>query len=193
MNLSHDQAVENLKEIEKTSRRSAQALGYANASPGFILWGVIWMAGYAGSDIILRDVADKHWINWLWFSLTVIGVTGSHLIGRGQHQGRNDQAARGVGLRWGASFAVLWVFTVATFLVLQPATPMATGAFVPLLVAAVYAIFGVWKGLRFLYAGIAVAALTLGGYFFLPEHFLLWMAVVGGGSLVLVGLWLRKV
>ena len=52
---------------------------------------------------------------------------------------------------------------------------------------------GIWRGLRFRYAGIAVGALTLGGWFWLPEYFLLWMAAVGGGSLILVGLWLRKV
>ena len=64
---------------------------------------------------------------------------------------------------------------------------------VPMVVATIYAVFGIWKGLRFLFAGIAVAALTLIGFFFLPQYFLLWMAAVGGGSLMLVGVWLRKV
>ena len=84
-------------------------------------------------------------------------------------------------------------FLLATFLVMRPANPMVSGAFVPLIVATVYAIFGIWKGLRFLFAGIAVAALTLIGFFLLPQWFLIWMAAVGGGSLILVGLWLRTV
>ena len=67
------------------------------------------------------------------------------------------------------------------------------GAIAPLVVAMFYALLGVWKGVRFLVAGAALAALTLGGMFWLPQYFLLWMAAVGGGSLVLVGLWLRKV
>ena len=71
-----------------------------------------------------------------------------------------------MGLRWGASFLALWVFLLATFLVMRPANPMVSGAFVPLIVATVYAIFGIWKGLRFLFAGIAVAALTLIGVLF---------------------------
>ena len=50
MTLSSDQAAESLKEIDRTGRRSAQAYGYANASPFFVIWGVIWMFGYTGSD-----------------------------------------------------------------------------------------------------------------------------------------------
>jgi hypothetical protein len=42
-------------------------------------------------------------------------------------------------------------------------------------------------------AGVVVAALTLIGFFGLPQYFLLWMAVVGGGALILGGFWLRSV
>jgi hypothetical protein len=34
--------------------------------------------------------------------------------------------------------------------------------------------------------------LTIVGFFVLPAIFMLWMAVVGGGALVLGGLWLRR-
>lgn len=190
MQLSPGQAADSLKEIERTERRSAQAHIYANASPGFILWGLIWMIGYAGSDV-LGTHDDWHKINWLWCGLTLIGVTASMVIGRRQHRGQPRNPT--LGIRWGATFCTLWLFVVATFIVLRPVDRAAAGAFIPLIVAAAYAIFGIWSGLRFLYAGIAVAALTLGGYLWLPEHFLLWMAVVGGGSLILVGLWLRQV
>ena len=33
--------------------------------------------------------------------------------------------------------------------------------------------------------------LTVGGYFWLAPYFMLWMAGVGGGALILGGLWLR--
>ena len=38
---------------------------------------------------------------------------------------------------------------------------------------------------------VAIAVLTLVGFFWLPQLFLLWMAVVGGGALIFAGLWLR--
>ena len=190
------EALQSLQQIERTESRSAQAHEYANSAPGFMLWGVIWMVGYAGSDLIPRLTGNPQSINGLWTGLTIIGIAGSTIIGRRQHRAQDPEgyrAGRAMGLRWGATFAALWLFMITTFLVMRPANPMVSGAFVPLVVATVYAVFGIWKGLRFLFAGIAVAALTLIGFFYLPQYFLLWMAAVGGGSLVLVGMWLRKV
>jgi hypothetical protein len=60
-------------------------------------------------------------------------------------------------------------------------------------VGAIYASIGLWLGTRFVLTGLGVIALTLGGYFLLREHFLMWMALVGGGGLILAGFWLRKV
>ena len=72
MNLSPGQAAESLKEIERTQRRSAEAQGYAHSSPQFILWGLIWMAGYAGTSL-LPNYGFVHGISWLWLGLIVIG------------------------------------------------------------------------------------------------------------------------
>jgi hypothetical protein len=175
MDLSPGQAAESLKEIERTHRRSAEALEYANASPGFILWGLLWMAGYSGS-YLLPNYGFIRGINWLWFTLVAIGMAGSSMIGRRQYKAqRPGQAAAGraMGTRWIASLVAMWVFTAATFMVLRPASTVSTGAFIPLLVALAYAIFGIWRGRRFVYAGMAVAALTLGGWFYLHAYFLL--------------------
>jgi hypothetical protein len=195
MSLSPGQAAESLKEIEKTARRSAEAHEYAFSSPGFILWGLIWAAGYTGT-YLLPNYGFVHGISWLWFGLIVVGIVGSSVLGRRRYRDLTPEAAargKAIGLRWGMTMLVFYVFLFAVFAVLRPRNPAVSGAFIPLLIAAIYAVYGIWRGLRFLYAGIAVAVLTLGGWFWLPQYFLLWMAMVGGGSLILVGLWLRKV
>lgn len=194
MDISPGQAAQSLEEIEKTGRRSAELQEYAHASPQFILWGLVWMAGYAGSAL-LPNYGFSHGINWLWFALVVIGAAGSTILGRRRYHHLTPEAvakSRAVAFRWGMTVFVFYLFLAASFAVMRPANPAASGAFVPLLVAAIYAVMGIWRGLRFLYIGIAVAVLTLGGWFYLPHYFLLWMTAVGGGSLVLVGLWLRK-
>ncbi len=187
MSLSPDQAADSLKEIEKTSLRSASAYSYANSSPYFLLWGVIWMIGYAGSDL-MPQIAG-----YLWMGLTVLGFGLSMVIGCATRPAGDPVAGRQRGWRFFASFLAIYLFVVASFTILMPISTNAQAAFVPLVVALFYSLAGIWKGVRFLVAGIAVAALTLGGFFLLHEHFLLWMAGVGGGALVLAGLWLRKV
>ena len=86
-------------------------------------------------------------------------------------------------LRWGFLGMVLTAlaFIAATLAVMAPVTSRQVGAFIPLVVAASYAVVGLWLGLRFIVAGAVIAGLTLGGFFLLPPaDFALWMAGVGG-------------
>jgi hypothetical protein len=195
MSLSPNEAAQTLGEIARTEKRSAEAHEYANASPQCILWGLIWMVGYTGSHLLPNYGFQGH-INWLWFALCTLGAIGSAVIGRRQarHLDPAQRAAeRAKGFRIGMSAFAAWWFVAALFMVMRPVHPVAVGAIVPLIVALAYSIFGIWRGPRFLYIGVTLAALTLGGFLYLREFFLLWMAFVGGGSLILVGLWLKKV
>jgi hypothetical protein len=189
MSLTPDQAADSLKEIERTRSRSASVRGYANSSPFLLMWGGIWVVGYSVSDLA------PHYASPLWLGLTVLGFAGSLAIGRFRaaqgdpHPGLGRKA----GLRFVAMFVTLFFFILATYAIFGRVSPAQQAAFVPLIVAQAYTVLGIWKGVRFLVTGIAIAALTLGGFFFLHQHFLLWMAFVGGGSMILAGLWLRKV
>ena len=60
------------------------------------------------------------------------------------------------------------------------------------MVATAYVLGGLWLGLRLAVAGIVLGLLTLLGYFLLRDYFLLWMAVVGSGALLIAGLWLKR-
>ena len=189
MSLTPDQAADSLREIERTRRRSASARGYANSSPFLVMWGVIWMIGYTISDFAPRYSGS------VWLALIVAGFLGSLAIGRARarqgnpHPGINKYA----GMRFLGTFVAIGLFITATYAIFGRANPAQQAAFVPLILALAYSLLGIWKGSRFLVTGVAIAALTLGGFFFLSAHFLLWMAVVGGGALVLAGLWLRTV
>jgi hypothetical protein len=76
---------------------------------------------------------------------------------------------------------------------MHPWDPRQVAAFVPLVVAAAYAVLGMSLGPRFVFIGLALGLLTLIGFFALSSIFMLWMAAVGGSALVLGGLWLRRV
>ena len=55
-----------------------------------------------------------------------------------------------------------------------------------------YIIMGLWLDRFFLVLGTLVTLATLAGYYFITDYFFLWMAVVGGGSLVAGGVFIRK-
>jgi hypothetical protein len=181
MSITPTEAADALRDIEDAGRRSGRAFGYRLAGPNFMLWGLVWIIGYAGNDLVPSRAG------LIWLGATLSGAIASAFLGRTGPQGRT----RG-GWRIVALVAIVALFITATMTVMWPVAPKQQAAFVPLLAAACYAGVGLWAGLRWVIAGAMIAVLTLGGFFLIHAHFNLWMAAVGGGGLVLAGLWMRS-
>ncbi len=183
--LSPEDARQALDTIATTAQRSTTLYGYQRASPYFFLWGVVWVLGYGLSDLWPAQAG------WLWMALDAVGMGMSIRIARA------DRARRGAGtaMAWriaGLGFS-LCVFFAATFVVMAPLSGKQISTFITLTVALAYVLVGLWAGLRWTVAGVAVAALALFAYFYVPVYFNTWMGLVGGGVLVLTGYWLRRV
>jgi hypothetical protein len=183
MSLTPDQAVEALRDVERARSRSIAFFSYRVSSPQVIMWGIFWFIGYGASDLMPTKGGP------IWGAIGVAWFILSFLFSRRSTQ---KAAAGNKGQAW--RFLVIYLtFTVFIFSTVAIMRPRGAemGAFVPMLVAAMYTILGLWTGWRYSAIGVGIAVLTMGGYFFLPAHFLLWMAFVGGGALTLTGLWLR--
>jgi hypothetical protein len=136
----------------------------------------------------------------IWIAIVPVGMIAGFLIERRaalRHDAQADPSRRRAVARlrrlFNGTALIAFAFITATCVVMSPVTPRQVGAFIPLVVAASYAVLGLWIGARFIAVGAALAALTLGGFLLLPAHFELWMAAVGGGALLVGGLWLRRV
>jgi hypothetical protein len=196
MSLSPDQATSVLRDMAAVESHSQRAYDYREASPHLIVWGVLWAVG-CGSTAVM-----PHHVKAIWIAITAIGTAASFLMGlRAGRDARADDLAdpmrrrAAARRRWRfAAIALIWfAFIAAAFAVMWPVSPRQVGAFIPLVVAASYAILGLWCGLRFAVIGAVLAVLTLGGFFLLPPQFAVWMTAAGGGALVLGGIWLRQV
>jgi hypothetical protein len=182
MPVSSSEAEQALQQIDATGEASARVYGYHAAAPHLILWGIVWAVGY-GANYFFPERA------LIWPVLVVLGICGS--AWRGWQSGRNN--SRIGGWRYTATALCIFFFIAAVFAIAPPRSNAQMSAFFPVLVAFLYGLLGIWTGgVRLIVAGAAIAALTLGGYFWLQNIFLLWMAVVGGGALILGGLWFRK-
>jgi len=178
MTISTQDAAAALRDIEDAQARSRRLRGYQNGAPHFIIWGVVWFVGYGLTDVFGQA-------NATWAVLVPIGVIAGIFAKRG--------ASGAAGWRYAATGLAILAFVFATFALMWPVSGRQISAFIPLVIALLYVLGGLWAGPRYAVTGIAVAALTLAGHFFIGAHFLLWMAFVGGGALVLAGLWLRRV
>lgn len=181
MSLTSEQASQALRELEAVGQRSGQLYRYQRVAPMLMLWGAIWLVGFGLSHFLTRQ------ITWIWLTLDVIGVGGCIYLGRHGKQ----EATENTSWRWLASILCIFAFYILAQIIFQPTSGLQAAAFIALLVALFYTLAGLWLGARLAVTGIALAALTLAGYFLLGAYFDLWMAVVGGGALMLAGVWLR--
>lgn len=182
--IGSQEAAQTLKAIDDAGRRSAELYGYSLSAPYCFIWGAAWILGYGGEAFLARPLAG-----WTWIGVEVAAFALTMQVSiRQAARGR----ARSGGWRIGALFAIIWLFTWALFAILHPATDYQVGAYFPLLFAAIYASIGLWLGVRYILVGAFMAAATLGAFFLLREYFFVWMALVGGGSLILTGFWLKR-
>lgn len=185
MALTPAEAQSALKDIEKTETRAAASQHGRAAAPYLIMWGITWVIGYGVTAAAPR-------LSWIWLTLLAGGIIGSVILGIRQSRayGRGGE----FGWRYFGSFTLIAVLISALAAIMPPLDHNQVSAFFPLIIGLFYSFIGIWtKGWRMLPLGLALIGLTTLGYFILPEYFLYWMAIVGGGGLILGGLWMRSV
>lgn len=184
MSLTPAEAQSALKDIEKTENRTAASQHGRSTAPYLIMWGILWAIGYSGSAIAGP-------MSWVWLPLIIAGIAGSILLSILQSRATRNGA--GFGWRYFGSFGALFIFVAALGAIIPPSNYNQTSALIPLVIGIFYCLIGIWsKGWQMLPLGLALIGLTTFGYFVLPQYFLYWMAGVGGGGLILGGLWLRS-
>jgi hypothetical protein len=195
MNISKQEASEALDQIEDAVSQTRRAIGQGSSSTKLILWGVIWMLGYSCSQFAPGKAQT------VWLCLVALGALGSwNWGGRSRPRFQSPNGSR-IGLGW----LILFAYAVFWFLLLhldnQPGQPrlhlqsgsgQQSGAFFATVPMFAYVIGGLWLGRFFIWLGAIVTLLTVAGYFFVPDWFFLWMAITGGGSLIVAGLYIRR-
>ena len=184
MNLSPGDAGSALRDVEAAERRSLELFEYGVASPYLLLWGALWIG--AGAVELVVPAA----MPWAWLALDVVGLLGTAWLAVGH--ARRYGGGRAWLLRLAASAAALAVFVAITLMVFAPVSGSGILAFVALLVAAGYAVAGCWAGPRYAVVGAVLAAAVAGTLHLAPAQLPIIVPFVGGGALVLGGLWLRR-
>src|SRR4051812_29611691 len=146
------------------------------------IWGAAWIAmpltAHFGGDNAARYFPWICVVGWLLSVIT--GIT----------QGR--QIRRSTNGRFIAAMVTLWVFAALFPFVLRPAFEVrAIYTYTCLIAMQTYVMAGLWTDTYLLWVGLVVTVLVLLGFFLFPGIFWLWMAVFGGGTLVLTGFYVR--
>ena len=171
-----------LSDIDEMVRRVRQSQTYDVASLIMILWGVLAFAGNIATWLWPREGGH------IWIAVNLAGAACTLAIIYSRASGR------GFDFRMLVAYVLFFAFGYLCTKVLGDFTPRQLGTFWPIYFMLFYAVVGLWFGYAFVAIGVGISVLTLIGYFYIDgAAFLLWMAFVNGGGLLLGGLWMRRI
>jgi len=172
-----------LDDIKDMVARVRQSRIYDRASLIAIACGMLVVAGNVANFIVPRYGGG------IWITVNVMNVVVVAVISMFDCP---KTGVRSFDVRVFAAFVLFFAFGLLTTSVLGHFGGRELGAFWPIYFMLFYCLAGLWFGWAFLAIGLSIVVLTLIGYFFVGgASFLLWMAAVNGGGLILSGLWMR--
>lgn len=183
MNVSREEAREALDAVRRIESQTRRLVAGAGGGAITMAWGMVWIVGYLGSHF-LEDAA----IGLVWAVAVLAGVAATLAIAARE----NRRVRSPLGPRIGTLWLALWVFTSLWIWLSQPLTYPQMSLLIALAAMFGYVVMGLWLDTIFITVGLTVAAASIAGYFLVPAYFALWMAVLGGGTLLGSGLYIER-
>jgi len=187
VNISPSEAEEALAAIQAMMQKTRRAISSSGAYVFLIIWGAIWLVGFLGNQFLPRET-----VGYLWLGLDTVGGLASWVVGT--RMGKNFRGASGAvsGKRIAWFWILLAFYLVAIIGVAWPVDVKQIAVFIVLVVMIGWLAMGLLLGFTSIRLTLAITALALIGYFLLPDYFHLLMAVLGGGGMIILGLYIRS-
>jgi hypothetical protein len=186
MDISPTEAQEALAAIQTMVQKTRRSISRSGAYAFLIVWGAVWLAGFLCSHFLPNDTAG-----YIWLGLDVLGGLMSAVVALRMNQQVRSPSAAASGKRIGWFWLLLFFYCSAAIGVAWPVDGKQMAMFIILFVMVGWIAMGTLLSFVSTWWGLAGTALALVGYLFLPDIFYLWMAALGGGGMIVLGLYIR--
>ncbi len=183
MNLSKEEAAAALVAVGKSQEALRQAFRAHRGHYHLWLWGGVWIL-----MALTAHFGGPYGLQRYMGLFCLVGGVLSFAIGMLQA----NQVRVPVDRRFLRVLFALLGFAAVWLLVLRPdTTSERLFTYFALIVAQLYVVAGIWFDTYLFWLGLLLAVLLLVGFFFFLPIFWIWVAVFGGGSLILGGFYVR--
>jgi hypothetical protein len=190
MNVTNEDAVQSLAQVEDVMAKTKQSLVSTYAGPFLILWGLIWVVSYLGTHFFPMRA------NWIWNISSVLGVIGTIFIFwrlfKQSPAVRNTSDKQFI-LRTTLFWPWIIVYAFVWLSIVKPSSGIELNAFLVTVVMFAYVIMGLWFGSWLMsILGIVITVFTLVGFHLIAaEYYCFYMAITAGGGLFGTGLYMK--
>ena len=167
--------------------KTRKAISKSGAYAFLIVWGIVWLLGFLASHFIHNNLSG-----YIWFGLDILGGLASAVIGARMNLRVRSPSAALSGKRIAWFWLLLFLFCAAAIGVSWPVDSKQMAMFIILFVMVGWMAMGLLLSFASIGWGLVITALSLLGYFLLPGIFYLWMAILGGGGMIVLGVYIRN-
>jgi hypothetical protein len=186
MNISPDEAGEALAAIQKVSQKTRRSIAGSGAHVFLIVTGIVWLVGFLATQFLAGEV-----VMYIWIGMSLLGSALSFILGARLGKRVHNPAFGPTAKRAGIFWLVLVLFGIAAIAVARPADGKQVTMLIILFIMIGQSAMGLLLSFASTWWTLPITALALAGYFLLPDFFYLWMAVLVGGGMIALGVYIR--
>ena len=187
MNISPNEAEEALAAIQRVTQKTRHSIASGGTYITLIVTGVVWMIGFVCTQFLPKEITG-----YIWAVLSILGsILGTVLgfrMGRRVHSPSTATIAKRVGLFW----LLLVFYGIAAIAIAQPTDGKQATMLIVLFIMIGYLAMSLLFPFASVWWPLPITALALLGYFLLPGFFYLWMSILGGGGMIVLGLYIHS-
>jgi hypothetical protein len=186
MNISPNEAEEALAAIQKVTQKTRHSIASSGATIFLIITGAIWLVGFLANQFLSGAV-----VVYIWVGVSVLGSALSVLLGARTGSRVRGPSTSAYAQRIGIFWLLLICYAIATIAIARPADGKQLTMLIILFIMVGQLAMGLLFSFSSTWWALPITALALAGYFLLPNFFYLWMAILVGGGMIVLGLYIR--
>jgi hypothetical protein len=186
MNISPNEAEEALAAIQRIAQKTRQSVASSGAYIFLIITGAIWLVGFLSNQFLSGAVVVT-----IWVGMSLLGSALSVLFGARMGRRVRSTSTAAYAKRIGLFWLLLVFYCIAVIAIARPADGKQLTMFIILFIMIGQLAMGLLFSFSSTWWALPITALALAGYFLLPGIFYLWMAILVGGGMIALGLYIR--
>jgi hypothetical protein len=186
MNISPDEAEEALDAIQQVTQKTRRSIANSGAYIFLIITGIVWLVGFMATQFLTGPI-----VAFIWIGISLLGTAVSIPLGNRVSSRVRSPAFSASAKRAIFFWLLLILYGMAVIAVARPAEGKQMTMLIILFVMIGQMAMGLLISFSATWWALPITALALAGYFLLPDYFYLWMAVLGGGGMIALGLYIR--
>jgi hypothetical protein len=187
VNVSPSEAEEALAAIQGMAQKTRQSIASGGTYITLIVTGTIWLVGFICTQFLRGEI-----VAYIWIGLSILGTTLATILGIRMGKRVRSPSTAPMAKRVGLFWLLLVFFGIAAIAIARPTDGKQATMLVILFIMLGQMAMGLLFSFSTVWWTLPITALALVGYFLLPDIFYLWMAILGGGGMIALGVYVRS-